>query len=154
MATGSGAFSAKAGFNQSGGGLYIVFGTLTIASSAYTDAVVSGSGGSFTTALPVLYGAGDVAGATTLAAGVVLKDMGKTVVVPVNAAGAATGSTGTPVGMRTFRKFQVVGNTATAEAAFGLPSTTANDKWGTFYLETSRESQDGTATRPQIARYF
>ena len=151
MASGSAAYGAKAGFNQSGGGLYIVFGTLTVATNVYKDAVVTGSGGAFTAAIPLVYGSTDVNGAATIAVGTVLKDMGKTVQIPVNATGGLTGAI---VGMRTFRKFQIVGNTAAAEAAFGVPVGTANDTWGTFYLETARESQDGAGTRPQIARYF
>ena len=151
MASSSGAYDAEAGFNQSGGGLYIVFGALTVATTAYKEAVVSGSGGAFTTAIPLVFGSLEVNGAATIAVGTVLRDMGKTVVVPVNVTGGLTGAI---VGMRTFRKFQIVGNTVAAEAAFGVGTSTTANTWGTFYLEMARESQDGAGTRPQIARYF
>ena len=151
MASSSGAYDAEAGFNQSGGGLYIVFGALTVATNVYKEAVVSGSGGAFTTAIPLVFGSLEVNGAATIAVGTVLRDMGKTVVVPVNVTGGLTGAV---VGMRTFRKFQIVGNTAAAEAAFGVGTSTTANTWGTFYLEMARESQDGAGTRPQIARYF
>ena len=151
MASSSGAYDAEAGFNQSGGGLYIVFGALTVATNVYKEAVVSGSGGAFTTAIPLVFGSLEINGAATIAVGTVLRDMGKTVVVPVNVTGGLTGAV---VGMRTFRKFQIVGNTAAAEAAFGVGTSTTANTWGTFYLEMARESQDGAGTRPQIARYF
>ena len=151
MASSSGAYDAEAGFNQSSGGLYIVFGALTVATNVYKEAVVSGSGGAFTTAIPLVFGSLEVNGAATIAVGTVLRDMGKTVVVPVNVTGGLTGAI---VGMRTFRKFQIVGNTAAAEAAFGVGTSTTANTWGTFYLEMARESQDGAGTRPQIARYF
>ena len=151
MASSSGAYDAEAGFNQSGGGLYIVFGALTVATNVYKEAVVSGSGGAFTTAIPLVFGSLEINGAATIAVGTVLRDMGKTVVVPVNVTGGLTGAI---VGMRTFRKFQIVGNTAAAEAAFGVGTSTTANTWGTFYLEMARESQDGAGTRPQIARYF
>ena len=151
MASSSGAYDAEAGFNQSGGGLYIVFGALTVATTAYKEAVVSGSGGAFTTAIPLVFGSLEINGSATIAVGTVLRDMGKTVVVPVNVTGGLTGAI---VGMRTFRKFQIVGNTVAAEAAFGVGTSTTANTWGTFYLEMARESQDGAGTRPQIARYF
>ena len=151
MASSSGAYDAEAGFNQSGGGLYIVFGALTVATNVYKEAVVSGSGGAFTTAIPLVFGSLEINGAATIAVGTVLRDMGKTVVVPVNVTGGLTGAI---VGMRTFRKFQIVGNTAAAEAAFGVGTSTTANTWGAFYLEMARESQDGAGVRPQIARYF
>ena len=151
MASSSGAYDAEAGFNQSGGGLYIVFGALTVATNVYKEAVVSGSGGAFTTAIPLVFGSLEINGSATIAVGTVLRDMGKTVVVPVNVTGGLTGAI---VGMRTFRKFQIVGNTAAAEAAFGVGTSTTANTWGTFYLEMARESQDGAGARPQIARYF
>jgi hypothetical protein len=82
--------------------------------------------------------------------------MGKTYQVPVNAAGAATGFTGTPVAMRTFRKFQIVGNTAAAQAAFGVVNGGPLVPAATFWLETMREGQElPTAPAPaRILRYF
>ncbi len=134
MATGSGAFGAKGGFNQSGGGLFIVFGSGGITSGqAYDAPVASGSGGAFLQVAPL-------ANTVTAAAGTVLKDMGKTINFP------------TTTGMRTFRKFQVVGNAAGDAANFGVNATTGRP----FYLETMREGQDPSAapTPPLIARYF
>ena len=153
MASSSGAYDAEAGFNQSGGGLFIVFGALTVATNVYKEAVVSGSGGAFTTAIPLVFGSLEINGAATIAVGTVLRDMGKTVVVPVNVTGGLTGAI---VGMRTFRKFQIVGNTAPAQAAFGVVGGGPAALAGTFYLETMREGQElpGTAPPAPIARYF
>lgn len=144
MATGSGAFGAKCGFNQSGGGLFLVLvngGGGILVNQGFEAAVASGSGGSFVQAMPV-------ANAVTVAAGQVLKDMGKTLNIPT--------STGR---MRTFRKFQVVGNASGDAANFGVnPNGSATGPPGgrPFYLETMREGQEpsGDATPPLIARYF
>ena len=156
MSSASGAYSSRAGFNQSGGGLYITTAALvvdgTTATNVFADPVLSGSGGSTSTALPVVHTTTTFGNYALLtAAGCVIRDMGKTYQVPVNSTG---GVTGVPVAMRTFRKFQIVGNTAAAEAAFGVGTSTTANTWGTFYLEMARESQDGAGARPQIARYF
>ena len=156
MSSASGAYSSRAGFNQSGGGLYITTAALVIAatvdgtSNVYADPVLSGSGGSTSTALPVVHTTTTFGNYALLtAAGCVIRDMGKTYQVPVNSTG---GVTGVPVAMRTFRKFQIVGNTAPTQAAFGVVAAAA-----TFYLETMREGQElpnsGGAPAP-IARYF
>jgi len=134
MASASGAHGAKCGFNQSGGGLYIVFGASGITSGqAYEAPVASGSGGSFLQVAPV-------ANTVTAALGTVLKDLGKTVNFP------------TTTGMRTFRKFQVVGNASGDAANFGVNATNGRP----FYLETMREGQEpsGSPTPALIARYF
>lgn len=135
MATGSGAFGAKCGFNQSGGGLFIVLTGGILVNQTFEAAVASGSGGSFLQAAPV-------ANATlTATVGTVLKDMGKTINFPT--------STGR---MRTFRKFQVVGNASGDAANFGVNASTGRP----FYLETMREGgePDGGVAPPLIARYF
>ena len=153
MSSASGAYSSRAGFNQSGGGLYITTAALvvdgTTATNVFADPVLSGSGGSTSTALPVVHTTTTFGNYALLtAAGCVIRDMGKTYQVPVNSTG---GVTGVPIAMRTFRKFQIVGNTAPAQAAFGVVAAAA-----TFYLETMREGQEfptGGAPAP-IARYF
>ena len=154
MSSASGAYSSRAGFNQSGGGLYITTAALvvdgTTATNVFADPVLSGSGGSTSTALPVVHTTTTFGNYALLtAAGCVIRDMGKTYQVPVNSTG---GVTGVPVAMRTFRKFQIVGNTAPTQAAFGVVAAAA-----TFYLETMREGQElpnsGGAPAP-IARYF
>ena len=159
MASASGAYSSRAGFNQSGGGLYIttaalVLGTTATDNNVFQDPVLSGSGGSTSTALPLGHTTATFGNYALLtAAGCVIRDMGKTYQVPVNSTG---GVTGVPVAMRTFRKFQIVGNTAPAQAAFGVVGGGPAALAGTFYLETMREGQElpGTAAPAPIARYF
>lgn len=150
MATGSAAFGVKGGFNQSGGGHYIITTALTQA-QIYDVPVISGSGGSTSFPAPVAQantGSQWAAGLSSVTvAGSILKDMGKTYISS----------------QRTFRKFQVVSNAAGGAASFGVtgqvPGATTNATAGyfTFYLETSREAQDtvnGAVTRPRIARYM
>jgi hypothetical protein len=142
VATGSGAFSAKCGFNQSGGAQYIVI-TSAAAGQLFEFPVTSGSGGAFTTAAPVaIANSGDGATLiTAIAAGAVVRDMGRTVVVP-------SGN-----GARTFRKFQLVGNAAGDAANFGVAARVAGRA---FFLETMREGQEPAAgvTSLRIARYM
>lgn len=143
MATGSGAFSAKAGYNQSGGGYYIVITSLTPAQLlTYTPG--TGSGGATTV--------GSFAGASTtemptnvstlFGAGRICKDMGKTVV-----------SAG-----RTFRKLQAIAPTDNAlGSTFGVtgPAATAtNPGYATYYVETGRDGANADASLPALARYF
>ena len=144
MATGSGAFSAKGGFNQSGGAHYIV---LTSASTTnlqlFEYPVTSGSGGAYTVAAPVaIANSGD--GATliaAIAAGAIIRDMGRTVIVP-------SGN-----GVRTFRKFQLVGNASGDAATFGVAARVAGRA---FFVETNREGQEpsGAPGPLAIARYM
>ena len=141
MATGSGAFGAKCGFNQSGGSLFIVLTGGIVSGQGFEAAVASGSGGAFLQATPV-------ANTVTVAAGQVLKDMGRTIGIPT-----AIG------GMRTFRKFQVVVNASGDAANFGVnPNGSASGAPGgrPFYLETMREGAEpsGGVAPPLIARYF
>ncbi len=150
MATGSGAFCTRGGFNQSGGGNYVVVADLT-AAMIYDVPTGVGSGGAATFPAPVAETATTLQWAAGLSsvtkAGSVLKDMGKTYISS----------------QRTFRKFQAVSNAVGGAASFGvtgqLPLATANATTGyfTFYLETSREAQDtvnGTISRPRLARYM
>lgn len=157
MATGSAAFGVKGGFNQSGGGNYVVVTALT-QGQIYDVPAISGSGGSTMFPAPVVQantGSQWAAGLSSVTvAGSILKDMGKTYISS----------------QRTFRKFQVVSNAAagasgqaSGAASFGVTGqaagATTNSLSGyfTFYLETSREAQDtvnGAVTRPKIARYM
>lgn len=146
MASGSGAFPTKAGYNQNGGGYYIVITSLAPAQLlTYTPG--TGSGGATTV--------GSFAGAnstvmptnvsTLFGAGRICKDMGKTVV-----------SAG-----RTFRKIQAVTPTdAALGSSFGVtgPAGTAtNPGYATYYVETGRDgaNADGEgAGLAALARYF
>ena len=150
MATGSAAFNTRGGYNQSGGANYIIVTALTPA-MIYDVPAGTGSGGASTFPAPIAnsttpltkqWGAGLSSMVTEV--GSILKDMGKTYISS----------------QRTFRKFQVVSNKAGGAASFGVtgpaPSGTNGTTTGyfTFYLETSREAQDGAAGRPGIARYM
>jgi hypothetical protein len=140
MATGSGAFSAKCGFNQSGGAQFIVI-TQAVTGQVFDFPVTSGSGGAFTAAVPTTAAASLGNVVTALAPGAVVRDMGRTVVVP-------SGN-----GARTFRKFQIVGNASGDAANFGVVAGVAGRA---FFLETMREGQEPTAgVAPlAIARYM
>ena len=141
MAAGSGAFSAKCGFNQSGGAQYIVI-TQAAAGQVFDFPVVSGSGGAFTVTAPTTTATSLATNVTAaLAPGAIIRDMGRTVVVP-------SGN-----GARTFRKFQLVGNAAGDAANFGVSATVAGRA---FFLETMREGQEPTAGAAPlaIARYM
>jgi hypothetical protein len=111
----------------------------------------SNSGGAFVSATLASNSAVTLFGAATtnqsnaaiaaVAAGKLLKDMGKTVV-----------SSG-----RTFRKFQAVGTGAgNFTSTFGVqggPAVAPNTGYADFYLEVGREGA-GLATPAPIARYF
>lgn len=140
----------KGGFNQSGGGYYMVLSTLSL------DRVLSylggsGSGGSYNVgSLSTFFGAaqagvgpsavpsGDFSTALLTPVGTLFKDMGKTVV-----------SSG-----RTFRKFQSVRMTATnSSPSFGVTGptgTAAVPGYLSFYLEIGRE---GAGFPNPIVRY-
>ncbi len=149
----TGALPSRAGWNQSGGAHFIVMSPLdgglgavgtfvnTLASAG------SNSGGAFTSPTLVLTAMSNVVGTGTtganasafVAAGALLKDMGKTVV-----------SSG-----RVFRKFAPVARNVTngvVGGATGTP-TAANAGYASFYLEVGREGA-GTATPAPILRYF
>jgi len=151
MATASAAFSAKPGYNQSGGANYVVVTELTTA-QLYDVPAGSGSGGASLFPAPIAqsatplskqYGAGL---SSVVKVGAIIKDMGKTYISS----------------QRTFRKFQAVSNAAGGAATFGVTGTAAGTVGSTtgfftFYLETSREAQDtinGAVTRPGIVRYM
>ena len=140
MATGSGAFNVKAGFNQSAGASYIVI-TQAGTGQVFDFPVTTGSGGAFTTAVPLIAAASLANVVTALAPGAVVRDMGRTVIV------------GSGNGARTFRKFQLVGNASGDAANFGVSATAAGRA---FFLETMREGSEptGGVAPLAIARYF
>lgn len=150
MATGCGAFATRGGYNQSGGANYIVVSADLTSAMIYDVPAGTGSGGAALFPAPIAnsvspltkqWGAGL---SSVIVTGSILKDMGKTYISS----------------QRTFRKFQAVSNATGGAAAFGVtgpaPSGTNGTTTGyfTFYLETSREAQNGAAAHPTIARYM
>jgi len=136
MATGSGAFNAKCGFNQSGGGYYIATSQIYANTLAYTAG--TGSGGATTVGTFAAYNTVDASStlSTVTRAGTLVKDLGKTVV-----------SSG-----RTFRKFQTVLPTAlNSSPTFGVGGTLAGNYYS-FYLEIGRDGA-ATGSAAPIARY-
>jgi hypothetical protein len=140
MATGSGAFSAKCGFNQSGGGYYMSLET-TLYTKAQSYAPGSGSGGATTvgTFVPlntVLASGVDTSSLSSVSGQYqLLKDLGRTIV-----------SSG-----RTFRKFQAVFPTANnSSVTFGVGGSTLGNGYLGMYLEVGR---DGATAPVKLARY-
>ena len=138
MATGSGAFGAKCGFNQSGGGYFVALEALNAKLLTLTPG--TGSGGAATVGTFAVYNWAGDAGAGSLSSLVavnkVIKDMGKTVV-----------SAG-----RTFRKFQAIAPlTASATGVTGQAASATNPGYLTGYLELTREGSP--AAPAAIARY-
>jgi hypothetical protein len=139
----------KGGFNQGGGGYYLVLSTVS-QDQILTYSGGSGSGGSFVpgsfaaySTLGITYTAG-LNYSTPFSANRLIKDMGKTVV-----------SAG-----RTFRKFQgtlplTVANTGFSSPSFGVngnAGTSTQPGYLTAYLEVSREgSAINTAGTGQAA---
>lgn len=158
MSAGSGAFGVKPGYNQSGGGYYIAFSSITSTSILQISTVGSGSGGAYSNPNVVAYAiqpstgmSSLVTGAGVIAAGRVLRDMGKTVV-----------SSG-----RAFRKFQAAVPTVTSTG--GVSGNVPNTSTGagdvgylTFYLEvnsfgaatTGAGTSTGFGAPAPIARTF
>jgi hypothetical protein len=146
MAANSSAHPARAGFNQSGGAYFIVITDISGKLNVYTPG--TGSGGAATagtmtvtaaTAIAPGLGSGVAAGA--VAAGKLIKDMGKTVVVPTGGANSVN---------VTYRKFQVV-QTPSATNAGGQMGKVP--EYFSFYLEVARDGAQ-VAAPPAIARYF
>lgn len=144
MASGSGAFGAKCGFNQSGGANYIVVSGATLVGQVFDIEPTTGSGGAVVQAAPVTSAVWQVPTtgglSSCLITGSLMKDMGKTVVSSA----------------RTFRKFQVLRPTLPLTNGVTGPAATAkNPGYYTFYIETNREGTDpDQAAAPAIARYF
>jgi hypothetical protein len=139
MATGSGAFPAKAGFNQSGGAyLYVVTDAIATAPAKYLSVFTpgSGSGGATTVGSFASVTVADVPGgvSTLFGVGRLVRDMGKTVV-----------SAG-----RTFKKIQAVSPTHNGSSptggVTGAAATATNPGYATFYVETgyAGANSDGT----------
>ena len=145
----------NAGFNQSGGAYYMVLQNLetvgTGAAGAYIKALEtagSNSGGAWVgptlvavSMSTILGNTGTVGatgqGSTLVAAGALLRDMGKTIVSSV----------------RVFRKFAPVVAAGTFNSSFGTVGQAAvapNTGYGSFYLEIGRE---GTGVPAPIVRY-
>jgi hypothetical protein len=141
MATNSSSHPARAGFNQSGGAYFLVISSIAGQLNAFT--VGTGSGGATTagtfapvTTLALLPGVGNQS--SLFGVGNLIKDLGKTVV-----------SSG-----RTFRKFQLVQQTASNSSITG-GITGPSPTYASFYLETGRDGAGAAAgALPRIARYF
>jgi hypothetical protein len=117
----------NAGFKQVPAGGYVTIVSTLHVNNLYAKPVMTGSGGSATVAAPVSYSTalatiGPVS--TLLRAGNVLKDMGSSVVSS----------------SRVFRKFKAVGLASTAGGYGDL--TTADNTFGTFYLEVAGDGGD------------
>lgn len=136
MATGSCAIPSKAGYNQSGGGYFIVISSIAAVLQTYTPG--TGSGGAATAGSFAAYTSTDGNWSSIVGTGRIIKDMGKTVV-----------SAG-----RTFRRFQgVLGTNNSSSPSFGVTGSTGNT-YLTGYLETGREGAEQGGDLPQIARYM
>ena len=149
MSAASGAFGARAGFNQSGGYLMIV-SSINLQLNSLTPG--SGSGGATNpptfAAVPV--GGDGVLGRDALTSlfgtGRVVKDMGKSAV-----------SAG-----RVFRKIQAVNRVDQATPAArtngvtgGAESTSpAAAGYATYYIETGFENNNGATALPMVARFL
>jgi hypothetical protein len=128
MSAYSGAFGSKAGFNQSGGGYYMIVSSIG-AANILSYAGTSGSGGATTVpALTAYSGAENYS--TTFGAYKLIKDMGKTVV-----------SSG-----RAFRKFQAV--VPAGQSTGGVTGVAATPGYLTAYLEVSAPNGGGAAGGP------
>lgn len=147
MASGSSAHSARAGFNQSGGAHFIVVADISTKLFAYTPGARSGGQTQPGTVAPVTLVTLAPNSATPAAAGVALgvgkliKDMGKSVVVPTGGANSVN---------VTYRKFQAV-IAPTALNAGGQGGRAP--EYLTFYLEVGREGAANVGPAG-IARYF
>ena len=125
--------SAKSGFNQSGGAYFIVISDIALKLNAYTPG--TGSGGANGNGSVALVLASELGGVdAALAAGKLIKDMGKSVVV----AGV------------TYRKFQAVQTPSDTNAGGQMGKSPS---YFSFYLEVGRDG--ARAVSPAgIARYF
>jgi hypothetical protein len=149
MSAGANAFNARAGFNQSGGGHFMVLSALQTGNNTNSGIISvlsnpgSNSGGAFSnptlstvTIESVLPGLAAGTAPGYVAAAKMLKDMGRTVV-----------SAG-----RTFRKFApVVPGLPSTFGVVGQAGATPNAGFGSFYLEVGRE---GAGTPAPVVRYF
>jgi hypothetical protein len=157
MASGTNAFTSRAGFNQSGGSHFIVLTALepdvTNQTNTYINTITTaGSNSGGATTAPVLnkvsmssiLGFATNGASSLVGAGRLLKDEGRTIV-----------SSG-----RTFRKFSPVvqGLSVSSFGKVGAAATGPNTGFGSFYLEVGREGSATasvtTGAPAPIARYF
>jgi hypothetical protein len=140
MATYSGAFGNKAGFNQNAGGYFLVISTIAPANAQAITTASSGSGGAFAPAVLGAYNwAADGGFSTLLTAGNVLKDMGRTVITSAG---------------RTYRKFQLVNSVQLSTfGVTGSAPVAPSAGYASFYLEVGREGSAVT-TGNMLARAF
>lgn len=142
MAANSSAHSVKGGFNQSGGAHFIVIADISAKLFSYTPGTLSGGAttpGTVTSVAAAALAAGTTP--ITLTAGKLIKDMGKSVVVPTGGANSVN---------VTYRKFQAV-VAPTATNAGGQAGRAP--EYYSFYLEVGREGAQN-AGPAFIARYF
>ncbi len=142
MASGSAAFGAKAGFNQSGGSYYVVLSSVRDQLQSFTPGTGSGGATTVGSFAGVTWSNDGLAGRTStlFAANKIIKDMGKTVV-----------SSG-----RTFRKFQaVVAQSQSTGGVTGLSTAATNvPVFATGYLEIAKDGDASVAPGTAlIARY-
>jgi len=150
MSVNSAAHSVNGGFNQSGGAHFIVI--TDIAGKLYAHTPGTGSGGAagagtvaLVTPAALAPGVGSTASVPvttlTLGPGKLIKDMGKTIVVPLASS---------PEVKVTYRKFQAV----VAPSATGAGGQTGvSPQYVSFYLEVGRDGAQNTGPAG-IARYF
>jgi len=152
MSSGTNAFGAKAGFNQSGGTYFMTLAALEPSVLNQTDSFIhtlatagSNSGGAWVpptlakVSMSSIVGGNTNNASTLVASGKLLKDMGRTVV-----------SAG-----RTFRKFAPVipASTLSSFGVTGSAAASPNSGYASFYLEVGRDGL-APATPAPIARYF
>ena len=147
MAANSGAFGAKPGFNQSGGGYYVIVSTIVPNQLNQVIAAGSGSGGAYSNPTLSTVAWWTQTGYSSLSsvylkAGGMLRDMGKTV----------TSS------LRTFRKFQIAAprslSTGGVTGNAGGSVSSADTGYLDFYLEVPTEGTPAAANTVAIARTF
>lgn len=158
MSVNSAAHSVNGGFNQSGGAYFIVVtplatGTTLANSKLYAHTPGTGSGGAagagtVEAVLPATLAPGlsGTVAVDAVGAGRLIKDMGKTIVVPLSA--------NSPIKV-TYRKFQTVQTPSAANAAGASAGGQmgAAPSYYSFYLEVGRDGAQN-AGPAGIARYF
>jgi hypothetical protein len=139
------------GFKQSHG-YFLVIATTGVAS--YDIAAGSGAGGSF------LPGAATTpaAGVPAIAAGQILRDMGKTVLVGgiANTAGAASSAGTVGVPLRVFRKVQLLNSAGANGLAANAPNGVSGNatSYFTFYIELPTLGRSGSSANNALGGQF
>jgi hypothetical protein len=125
-----------AGFKQVPAGGYVTIVSTLNVTNLYAKPVTTGSGGSATVAAPVAVALTTIGPVSTLLrAGNVLKDMGSSAVSS----------------SRVFRKFKAVG---LASSGAGGDFTTADNNFGSFYLEVAGDGGDVLDANKSILARF